>query len=95
MKPLLISGFANSINVDKRKLVISNKIKKERLEFFPHKINFDSIIIDGHTGNITFEALRWLMKHNINLTLLNWNGQLLANVLSEQPKSGKLRFNIL
>ena len=31
------------------------------------------------------------MKHNINLTLLNWNGQLLANVLSEQPKSGKLR----
>jgi len=91
MKPLLISGFANSINVDKRKLIISNKIKKERLEFFPHKIDFDSIVIDGHTGNITFEAMRWLMKHNINLTLLNWDGQLLANILPEQPKSGKLR----
>ena len=25
------------------------------------------------------------------MTLLNWNGQLLANVMSEQPKSGKLR----
>jgi len=61
------------------------------LEFFPHKINHDLIIIDGHTGNITFEAMRWLSKHNINLTLLNWNGQLLANVMSEQPKSGKLR----
>ena len=91
MKSLLVSGFSNSFNVDKRKLIISNKIKKERLEFFPHKIDFDSIIIDGHTGSITFEAMRWLMKHNINLTLLNWNGQLLANTLPEQPKSGKLR----
>ena len=61
------------------------------MEFFPHKINHDGIIIDGHTGNITFEAMRWLSKHNINLTLLNWNGQLLANVIPEQPKSGKLR----
>ena len=62
-----------------------------KLEFYSHKINHDGIIIDGHTGNITFEAMRWLSKHNINLTLLNWNGQLLANVMPEQPKSGKLR----
>jgi len=35
--------------------------------------------------------MRWLMKHNISLTLLNWNGQLLVNLLPEHPKSGKLR----
>ena len=93
MNPLLISGFGTFINVDKRRLVITNKIKDERLEFYPHKIPHDSIIIDGNTGNISFEALRWLMKHNINLTLLNWNGQLLSNTLPEQPKSGKLRIN--
>ena len=87
----MITGFGTSINVDKRKLIITNKLKGTRLEFFPHKISHDGIIIDGHTGNITFEAMRWLSKHNINLTLLNWNGQLLANVMSEQPKSGKLR----
>ena len=91
MNPLLITGFGTSINVDKRKLIITNKLKDTKLEFFPHKINHDGIIIDGHTGNITFEAMRWLSKHNINLTLLNWNGQLLANVMPEQPKSGKLR----
>ena len=91
MNPLLITGFGTSINVDKRKLIITNKLKDTRLEFYPHKINHDGIIIDGHTGNITFEAMRWLSKHNINLTLLNWNGQLLANVMPEQPKSGKLR----
>ena len=87
----MITGFGTSINVDKRKLIITNKLKNTKLEFYPHKINHDGIIIDGHTGNITFEAMRWLSKHNINLTLLNWNGQLLANVMPEQPKSGKLR----
>ena len=91
LNPLLITGFGTSINVDKRKLIITNKLKDTKLEFFPHKISHDGIIIDGHTGNITFEAMRWLSKHNINLTLLNWNGQLLANVMPEQPKSGKLR----
>ncbi|MCH9657447.1 CRISPR-associated endonuclease Cas1 [archaeon] len=91
MNPLLITGFGTSINIDKRKLIITNKLKDTKLEFYPHKINHDGIIIDGHTGNITFEAMRWLSKHNINLTLLNWNGQLLANVMPEQPKSGKLR----
>jgi len=91
MNTLLITGFGTSINVDKRKLIITNNLKGTRLEFYPHKINHDGIIIDGHTGNITFEAMRWLSKHSINLTLLNWNGQLLANVMSEQPKSGKLR----
>ncbi|MCH9658398.1 CRISPR-associated endonuclease Cas1 [archaeon] len=91
MNPLLITGFGTSINVDKRKLIITNRLKNSKIEFYPHKINHDGIIIDGHTGNITFEAMRWLSKHNINLTLLNWNGQLLANVMPEQPKSGKLR----
>jgi len=91
LNPLLITGFGTSINVDKRKLIITNRLKDTKLEFYPHKINHDGIIIDGHTGNITFEAMRWLSKHNINLTLLNWNGQLLANVMPEQPKSGKLR----
>jgi len=91
MNPLLISGFGTTVNVDKRKLVIVNKLDDTRLEFYPHKINHDGIIIDGHTGSITFEAMRWLSKHNINLTLLNWNGNLLSNTMPEQPKSGKLR----
>lgn len=91
MNPLLISGFGTSINVDRRKLIVTNRLKNERLEFSPHKIDHDSIIIDGHTGNITFESMRWLMKHNIHLTLLNWDGKLLAATLPETSLSGKLR----
>ena len=63
----------------------------ERLEFYPHQIDHDSIIIDGHTGNITFDAVRWLMKHDINLIILNWNGNLLGVTLPKEPKNGKLK----
>jgi CRISPR-associated protein Cas1 len=91
MNPLLISGFGTSINVDKRKLIVTNKLKNQRLEFNPHKIEHDSIIIDGHTGNISFEAMRWLMKHDIHLTLLNWDGNLLAITLPDAPVTGKIR----
>jgi len=91
MNPLLVSGFGTSINVEKRKLIIKNKLKNERIEFYPHQIDHDSIIVDGHTGSITFESMRWLMKHDINLTLLNWNGNLLGVTLPQEPKIGKLR----
>ncbi|SHO47630.1 CRISPR-associated endonuclease Cas1 [Nitrosotalea sinensis] len=91
MDPLLVSGFGTSINVEKRNLIIQNKLKNEKLEFYPHQIDHDSIIVDGHTGTITFESMRWLMKHDINLTLLNWNGNLLGITLPQEPKLGKLR----
>ena len=93
MNPLLVSGFGTAINVENRRLVVSNKSENRFLEFYPHKIDHDSIIIDGYTGYISFEAMRWLSKHDISMTLLNWNGGLLSVSLPEQPKSGKLRIN--
>jgi CRISP-associated protein Cas1 len=91
LNPLLLSGFGTSISVDKRKLIIQNKLANERLEFYPHQISHDSIIIDDHTGSITFEAIRWLMKHDITVTMLNWNGNLLGATLPQTPKAGRLR----
>lgn len=91
MNPLLVSGFGTSIHVDKRRLVIHNRLEDKKLEFYPHQIDHDSIIVDGHTGNITFDAIRWLMKHDINLTILNWNGNLLGITLPREPKNGRLR----
>jgi CRISPR-associated protein Cas1 len=94
MNPLLLSGFGISISVDRRKLIIYNKVKKEMLQFYPHQISHDSIIVDGHTGSITFEAIRWLMKHDINLTILNWNGNLLGVTLPKEPKNGRLKVQL-
>ena len=52
MNPLLITGFGTSINVDKRKLIITNKLKDTRLEFYPHKINHDGIITSRPTIDV-------------------------------------------
>src|SRR3970040_2402965 len=91
MNPLLVSGFGTSINVKKRKLIINNKLNNKKYEFYPHKIDYDSIILDNHSGFITFDGIKWLMKHNIPLTILNWNGNILGITLPESPISGKLK----
>lgn len=91
MNPLLISGFGNFVSVDKRKLVIVNKLENTRLEFLPHQIQYDALLIDGHSGNISLDALRWLVKMDVSVSLLNWNGALLSTFLPEAPASARLR----
>jgi CRISPR-associated protein Cas1 len=91
MNPLLISGFGTNITVDKRRLIIQNRLENQRCEFYPHQIKHDSVIVDGHTGSISFEAMRWLVKHNISIAMLNWDGNLLNVTLPKEPISAKLK----
>ena len=91
MNPLLITGFGTNISVDKRRLIIDNKLENTHYEFYPHQIPNDSIILDGHSGNTSFDALRWLIKHDVSLTMLNWNGNLLSVSLPKEPASAKLK----
>lgn len=65
MNPLLLSGFGNAIDVNKAHLNI--KQNDNVIEFEPHRISNDSIILDGHYGSISFEAMRWLSKHDVSL----------------------------
>ena len=91
MNPLLVSGFGTNISVDKRRLIIQNKLDNQRHEYYSHQIKHDSVIVDRHTGSISFEAMRWLVKHNIPIAMLNWNGNLLSITLPKATVSSKLR----
>ena len=91
MNPLVVAGFGTSINVDKRRLIVENRLEKKRQEFLPYQIPYDSIIIDGNYGIVSFEAMRWLMSHKIPISLLNWNGNLMSVTLPREPISGKLK----
>lgn len=91
MKPLVLAGFGIHINVNGRRLIIEDKLEKKKEEFLPFQIPYDSIIIDGHYGTVSFEAMRWLMSHKISLSLLNWNGNLMSVTLPREPISGKLK----
>jgi CRISPR-associated protein Cas1 len=91
MNPLLITGFGTDISVNKRRLIIDNKLENIHYEFYPHQIPHDTVILDGHTGSISFEAMRWLVKHNISITMLNWDGNLLSVTLPKEPASSNLK----
>ena len=89
MNPLLLSGFGISIDVNKAHLTI--KQKDSTIEFEPHRIPYDSIIIDGHYGSISFEAMRWLSKHDVSFVLLNWNGNLLSVTIPQETLNADLK----
>ena len=108
MNPILIKGYGISIYVDKRKLIIDNKAKLNlkrdniglndlnkpvKYEFYPHQIPYDSIIIDGHYGSVSFEAMRWLSKHDVSIALLNWNGNLLSVTQPQETLNAELKIN--
>ena len=74
------------MTVDDGKLHIQNghdynTPKPEHLIFRPKYIDLDNIVVYGHSGNISIDAIRWLVKQNVQLTFLNWDGRLLTNVL--------------
>ena len=89
MNPLLLSGFGINIDVNKACLVI--KQKENVIEFEPHRMTYDSIIIDGHYGSISFEAMRWLSKHDVSIALLNWNGNLLYSAIPKETLNADLK----
>src|SRR5579875_3104437 len=89
MNPLLLSGFGISIEVNKARLTI--KQNDNVMDFEPHRMPYDSIIVDGHYGSISFEAMRWLSKHDVSLTLLNWNGNLLSLTQPQETLNADLK----
>jgi CRISPR-associated protein Cas1 len=89
MNPLLLSGFGITIEVNKAHLTV--KQRDEIVEFEPHRMAYDTIVIDGHYGSVSFEAMRWLSKHDISIILLNWNGNLLSSTFPKEGNNGQLR----
>ncbi len=89
MNPLLLSGFGITIEVNKAHLII--KQNDNVMAFEPHRIPYDSIIVDGHYGSISFEAMRWLSKHDVSIALLNWNGNLLSVMQPQETLNAELK----
>jgi CRISPR-associated protein Cas1 len=96
MNPMYLSGFAVSLSVDRARLMVRNgfcdpDVEPERFEIQPRKAHFDSVIIDGNSGNITLDAIKWLMRHDIPLFILDYNGTLLSSTLPREPVNGPLK----
>jgi len=82
MQILSLSGYGLNVHVDGGKLVVKDG---NRHDFEPHEqkfrrkmLNFDKLVINGNTGNITIPAIRWLMKQKRDIAILDWNGRLVT-----------------
>lgn len=97
MKMILLNGHGIKMNVEKAKLHIKDgkyddEITPEEYIFSPKRINVDNIIIYGRTGNMSIEAIKWLIKHNVTITILNWNGKLLTTMMPPESVQVKTKF---
>ena len=96
MNTLLLSGHGISMNVDGGKLHIQdghdfNRPNPDNYIFKPKFIDLDNIVVYGHSGNISLDAIRWLTKQNVPLTVLNWDGRLLTSIMPLEYKSSNIR----
>jgi CRISPR-associated protein Cas1 len=106
LNPLSLVGFGSSLSVRDRRLVVregrfsplsftrySNGEFREPklLKFRPRQLPYDSVLVEGSSGMITFEAIRWLMHHNTPVFLLDYDGSLISATMPPQPIRGDLR----
>ena len=96
MNPLYLSGFGVSLNVDRARLVVRDGFLEpdscqDTYELQPRNPGYDSIVIDGHTGNLTLDAIKWSMRHNMPIFVLDYNGTVLSSILPREPISSRLK----
>ena len=97
MKLLLLDGYGIDMRVDRGKLHIKEGRSSPDEEpgeyiFAPKRIDIDSIVVYGRKGNLTLDAIRWLIKHNVQISILNWDGKLLTTMLPPESTNVKTKF---
>jgi CRISPR-associated protein Cas1 len=90
-KFLFLDGYGIDVRVDDGKLLVRDG-SGVRQKYFPKRFPFSNVIIYGTRGSISFEAIRWLLKHNAQISVINWNGKLLTSILPPEAKQTKLKF---
>ena len=91
MRPLLLTGYGTSLRVSGHVLEISNEAEDRRESFAAHQLPFDSVVVEGNSGTISFEAARFLSVHDIPVTFLRWDGSVLSTLLPRGPVAGGLK----
>jgi CRISPR-associated protein Cas1 len=91
MRPLILSGYGTSLRVSGHVLEVSNAGEGRRETFAAHQLPFDSVVVEGNSGTISFEAARFLAIHDIPVTFLRWDGSVLSTLFPRGPVAGELR----
>jgi CRISPR-associated protein Cas1 len=59
--------------------------------FQPRRCPYSSIVIDGHSGYISLQALHWLSRNNVPVFVMNYDGRLISSILPPTVIQAHLR----
>jgi len=99
MNPLHLSGYGVKIRVENLKSRSELEITDGRedakqsstVRFRPRRFPYSSVIIDGHSGYISLQAIHWLSKNKIPVFVMNFDGTVISSVLPPMPIKADLR----
>jgi len=100
MNPLHLSGFGVSLRVRNMKSRSELEVRDGRdgltkpytsLFYRPRSFPYSSIIIDGHSGYISLQALHWLSRNKVPVFVMNYDGSVISSVLPPMPVKADLR----
>lgn len=91
MRPLVLSGYGTSLRISGHVLEVTNGSEGRRETFAAHQLPFDSVVVEGNSGTISFEAARFLAIHDVPVTFLRWDGSVLSTLLPRGPVAGELK----
>ncbi len=91
MNPLIVSEFGANLSVDHFRLNVRSR-KTLIHSFAPHKISFDTVVLDSPFGSVSLDANRWCAKHGISIIQLDFEGKVISQTVSSQFQNlGKLK----
>jgi CRISPR-associated protein Cas1 len=91
MRPLVLSGYGTSLRVSGHVLEVANEGEGSHETFAAHQLPFDSVVVEGNSGTISFEAARFLAVHDVPVVFLRWDGSILSTLLPRGPVAGELK----
>ena len=57
----------------------------------PRRFPYSSVVIDGHSGYISLQALHWLSRNKIPVFVMNYDGSMISSILPPMPIKADLR----
>ena len=61
------------------------------MSFRPRRFPYSNVVIDGHSGYISLQALHWLSRNKIPVFVMSFDGTLISSILPPMPVKADLR----
>jgi CRISPR-associated protein Cas1 len=100
LNPLHLSGYGVKLRV--RNLTTRSELevrngrdgisKPYATSFYrPRRFPYTSIIVDGHSGYLSLQALHWLSRNKVPVFVMNFDGSVISSILPPMPIKADLR----